>query len=349
MLCGAHDANEISSVFSEVVRDFGAVPWWYLNGKIWHLNSASSSWSENSRATVRKVDVCVFVILNSYGEITWSEELKEALNLGKPFVVLALESAWNRYNTIRYSVDNAESLLSEDDKQMLTVLQLIADHEFTVIPFSYGTFKNLLREALSDLMSSGLELLSARIRRRNLIDTLATNGSITQTNIKELVALATDDYHDSKSERKSALKKIAASEYRSNELTLDACKSFEQGIQRLAFHLIPFLAQLPLEVHLLRELSQISLKSDDIGLARRLANSIGDVDPYKLDILIEEMPEPEEGVRRRAYEAAEAHMEELLASWGIDRMKWFLNACEAKTTSKPSWLVRLRETRDKLA
>jgi hypothetical protein len=84
MLCGAHDVGEISTSFMDVAHDFGAEPWFYQQGTIHHINSRTSRWAENSRATVNKVDICVFVMLDRYGDNTWNHELHEALQLGKP-------------------------------------------------------------------------------------------------------------------------------------------------------------------------------------------------------------------------------------------------------------------------
>lgn len=93
MLCGAYDVGNIEETFSEVVQGFGATPWWYSDGRILYRNSRHSRWEDNSKATVRNADICVFVILEEYGEITWTTELQEALNAGKQFAVLVLDTS----------------------------------------------------------------------------------------------------------------------------------------------------------------------------------------------------------------------------------------------------------------
>lgn len=84
MLCGASDMDKVERQFSEVAADFGAEAMCYLDGRVRYRNSATASWVENSRMSVSSADLCVFVILEKYGEITWTTELSEALALGVP-------------------------------------------------------------------------------------------------------------------------------------------------------------------------------------------------------------------------------------------------------------------------
>lgn len=203
MLCGAHDVGELSKNFERVAQDFGAEPWFYQQGKIKHINSRTSRWVDNSRATVGKVDICVFVMLDSYGDITWNHELSEALDLGKPFVVLALESAWMRYQVLLHTMTDSTSLRSQDDRQLVELLRMISsDYQLTVTTFTYASFADKLRGELSSLYQAGVELVQSRNERGILLDALGTRDPLTRTQVDQLVALATDEYESNKLARK---------------------------------------------------------------------------------------------------------------------------------------------------
>lgn len=349
MLCGAHDVGELSKAFSEVVRDFGATPWFYQDGRIHHTNSRTSSWVENSRATVKKVDVCVFVILDKYGEITWNQELVEALETGTPFVVLALESSWARYTTLLHTISDPNLLRSKDDQIMVDVLRFISDFQFTIVSFSYDVFKDKLRYSLSVLFDQSVDLLKSHNQLKSLIQSLNIDKKLTTRQIDQLILLASDEYHESKYDRKVAIRRLAADEIRDADFILEICRSSEQGVQRLAFDLLPSLMPLPLEDHVLLELAQIAANMDDVGVARRLTVSIIKLDPNKVDTLLEGMGGLEEGVRRRAYEGIENHFDQILGEWGPERMKCFLQRCEARSLMQAAWVERLRGHLNNLA
>lgn len=350
MLCGAHDIGEISETFTKVAQGFGADPWFYQQGKIHHINSSQSRWTENSRATVKKVDICVFVILGQYGDITWTHELQEALDLGKPFVVLALESMWTRYTTLLYGLSDHGAISSSQDQRMVEVLRMISsDYEITVSTFTPGTFAQKLRGELSGLFEEGVRLVETRNQRAALLAALDGAGQLTRDQTNQLVALAVDEYEVNKLERKTALRRLAAEGVRDEDLLLDVCRSREQGIQRLGFDLMPELIPLPPTEDLLRELAHIAGKSDDVGVPRRLLSAVAQIRSSMLDVVLDATGATEEGVRRRAFEGVEDHWNEVLQDWGVDRMTSFLRTCEAKLPGQTQWIARLRALRDNLA
>src|SRR4051794_35044535 len=81
-------------------------PLHYLSGDLHYINSVDSRWSENSRATVRTADICVFVIVERFGAITWETELREALEAGVPFLFLCLADTYRKYIDLIRSVDS---------------------------------------------------------------------------------------------------------------------------------------------------------------------------------------------------------------------------------------------------
>lgn len=349
MLCGAHDVGEVSRAFSEVVRDFGAEPWFYQEGKILHINSSTSTWVQNSIATVDRVDVCVFVVLNQYGDITWNRELRRALEVGKPFIVLALQSALTRYNTLLHSLVDTGAVRSEDDRKMVDLFRLIStDFELTVTPFEYATFKDVARGALSALFEEGARMLQARNARGALLQALGSQADLRQSQVSELISLACDDYESDKLARKTAVRRLAAAGVRDEELVLDLARSREQGVQRLAFDLMPQLIPIPISQDLISELATVVSQSDDVGISRRFISFVGEIDPLSLDVVFRAVGVNEEGNRRRAYEAVEQHAVEIREAWGDERLRTFLDECEAKSAGLVRWVVRLRQMRESL-
>ena len=183
------------------MQDFGAEPYLYQQGKIHHVNSRTSRFTENSRATVNKVDICVFVMVDGYGDITWNHELNEALQLGKPFVLLALESAWMRYNNLHHSLMDPGVLRSEDDRQMVDLLRMISsDYQITVTPFTYLRFqgkapRRAARRSIPGRSQARSDAQSADDPARGTRQRRATP---TRSQVDQLIALAADEYEENK-------------------------------------------------------------------------------------------------------------------------------------------------------
>ncbi len=106
MLCGAEDTDQVRAEFVQVVEACGGIPLHYLSGDVRYINSLASSWTENSKATVEDADLCVFVIVERFGSITWETELRAALNAGVPFLVLCLASTYATYVTLTRTIDD---------------------------------------------------------------------------------------------------------------------------------------------------------------------------------------------------------------------------------------------------
>lgn len=346
MLCGAHDAGELSDAFVEVAQGFGATPWFYQSGTILHVNAQTARWTENSRATIGKADVCVFVMLDKFGDITWNHELQEALELGKPFVILALESAWLRYTHLTQHITDPSAIESPDDQKMVHLLRMISsDYELTVSTFTYSSFKEKLRAQLGQLTALALQLLQVRNHRASLIESLKGGGRLVRNQIDRLKAMAVDEYEPNKIARKMAIRRLAGEGLRDDDFVIDLARSAEQGVQRLVYDLLPELLPRPLNEDLVRELAHIASKMDDVGVPRRLITSVTNIDPTYMDIVLEASESPEQGIRRRAYEGVEEHWDAVLRAWGAERMVTFLYRCEAEAQPKAGWLERLRQVR----
>ena len=101
MLCGSADTKAVYNDFENVVVGFSAIPMSFLKGSHTYENSLISSSEANSRASTHDADICVFVINQAYGTITWNVEFREALRSGKPFIILCEEETMNPYRAIR--------------------------------------------------------------------------------------------------------------------------------------------------------------------------------------------------------------------------------------------------------
>lgn len=349
MLCGAHDVRNVSKPFAKVAAEFGAHSWFYREGDIFHINSGTARFVQNSLASVERADICVFVMLDSYGPTTWDHELQKALDSGKPFVVLALSSAWARYNILLECLSDLTAVSSPDDQKMVELLRMLSsDYEITVVTFDYDTFSEHLRAALSILFEEGMRLLEMRNRRSNVLESLPGTTALSPFQRNELIAIATDEYEQDKSERKTALRRLAEEGVRDEELLLAVCGSQEQGVQRMGFDLLPSLIPIPPSEDLLHNLAAVAGKCDDVGIARRFISSVATVRPVLLDAVFETAGTAEVGARRQAFEGVEKNYKELRMEWGLERMDKFLAICQAKQPGKPDWIQRLKNLRENL-
>ena len=232
---------------------------------------------------------------------------------------------------------------------MVDLFRLIStDFELTVTPFEYATFKDVARGALSALFEEGARMLQARNARGALLQALGSQADLRQSQVSELISLACDDYESDKLARKTAVRRLAAAGVRDEELVLDLARSREQGVQRLAFDLMPQLIPIPISQDLISELATVVSQSDDVGISRRFISFVGEIDPLSLDVVFRAVGVNEEGNRRRAYEAVEQHAVEIREAWGDERLRTFLDECEAKSAGLVRWVVRLRQMRESL-
>jgi hypothetical protein len=350
MLCGAHDVGDLADGFTEITRAFGGDPWFYQSGKIHHTNSSTSTWVNNSRATVGKADVCVFVIFKTYGEITWTHELQEALDLGKPFVVMAFEGSWNRYNNFLHNLSDYSGITSSDDKKMVELLRMItSDYQITVSTFTLDSFKEKLRGEFSRLFEEGVRLIGLRNQRAELLSAAERSRELSHWQIGKLISLAVDEGEANKMWRKTALRRLAAAGIRDRDLVTATCSSREQGVQRLAFDVLPALLPLPPDEDLLRELAQIASQCDDVGLVRRLVASMPEISSEAIDVVLDASGSVDEGARRRAFEGVDGRWDDILSVWGNERMGEFLVACEGKSSSRIRWIDRLRARKQEIS
>ena len=190
--------------------------------------------------------------------------------------------------------------------------------------------------------------MEQRNQRAILLDALGAGQRLTRRQVQQLIELASDEYEANKLARKSALRRLASGEERDNDLLLEVCRSGEQGVQRLAFDLLPRLLEVPPSEDTLGELARIASATDDVGLARRLVVAVGKIEPKIVDVVLDALASGDAGVRRCAFEAVEESWDSVLSDWGGERMNRFLDTCEAQEPNRLRWTDRLRKRRDEL-
>lgn len=349
MLCGAADTDSVRQAFAEVVQSFGGEPWHYLSGKISHLNSLDSRWIDNSEATVDRADLCVFVIVVDYGEITWTTELRRALAQGKPFLILCLDRTYQKYLSLRAAVSDPSLLKDRNAARLIDLLrELEAERQLTVIQYTQEYFAPQLKFAMSDMFQFALTGIERRNRRRSALDRLTGDGPLSAIELPYVVSVAQDEY-EPKTVRKKAVLALAQSGVDEVDDILEILRTDEQGVQRLAFSLLTRLYRVrPVDPDFLAQSVAIANESDDVGVARRLVPQLFE---FGLAEALQSLPEvefTELGVRRRVADALLSHEAEIVADGFEQQALQVLSRCFTSTVDA-SWIKRARALESRLA
>ncbi len=344
MLCGAADTRQVQDEFVRTVADFGGVPWHFVNGKMNYINSASSDWEENSRATVQEADVCVFVIVEEIGHITWGTEVTAALLAGKPFLVLCQQSTYERYLVLNAEFRPPASLdsLEEGTRNLVTTLREIEqDRRLTAVPFGHGKFGETLRRELSKLFDIALGQMEERNRRKSILPLLSDPARLTTKDLRTAQAIAVDEWED-KQARKAALRALAARRTLDEDALYSLLASGEQGVQRMTVELLPELYPVrPPDPALLEHVVALANDSDDVGIPRRLIPVMLDMDLSKGVEALALLEMEDSGSRRRLALALERH-EDAVARQGLrSAVAALLKRCLSQT-AESDWKARCR-------
>lgn len=344
MLCGAADTERIRDQFSDVVLNFGGEPWHFLSGRILHVNAAQGSWQRNSALTVRKADLCVFVIVEGYGEITWTTELRAALTAGKPFLIMCLESTYQKYLTLTRAITDRSAIADAGDQRLVAIISELESEQrqSTITPFRYGYFREALRHQLAALFMVLLGDQEKRNRHTAAAQVFGDPNNLTASDIEAAVELALDETED-KAIRKRAIRALAARGAVEEDAVRELLASSEQGIQRLAVQLLAefFTGRIP-DTEFFEYCVSIVNDSDDVGLARRLIPALLKIDLATAIGTLALLDTTEIGTRRRLAEALGATEEEIvrldLSAQAVD----LLHRC-LQDSREAGWRARCRE------
>lgn len=344
MLCGAEDTAQIRDEFVDVVSDFGGRSLHFLSGDLFYVNAATSTWSTNSRITVQSADLCVFVIIEATGTITWQTEFREVISTGKPFVVLIRDSTYQRYAMLSQAGLGGEATTASSAERELVQILTEVEHDFqvTLIAFRDGGFADILRRQLSALFALGLKRVEIDNRRDFLHSMLHAPDRLTRQHLEWATELALDEGED-KAARKRAIQALAARRASSEDIALELLGSVEQGVQRLAFQLIGSLAgpDGPDEAFL-REAIEIANQSDDVGLGRRLVGTYFELGLAPALRTLPSLVLTDVGLRRRIAEQLIAHEPEIIDQRLIPEALMLAARCSA-SGAESDWKARIKE------
>lgn len=347
MLCGASDTDLVAGAFVRVVREFGGEPWHYVSGQITYLNSATSSWLKNSRRSVASADLCVFVVIQRYGEITWSTELGGALEDGTPFVILCLSSTYAEYLALKHNVDDRAAIRRDRRNLVVSLSEIESERNLTVVSFEMGSFADVLRREVSRLFVEALGALSLRMRREALAGLLGSPELLTTSDLASAEEVAIDESED-KRWRKLAVLALAARGVASEEAAVALVASPEQGIQRLAIqHLARLYRRRPPEPEFLADCVAIANESDDVGVQRRLISVLFE---FSVDAAVEAvrgLDMTEIGTRRRVAGMVERHEREIVDP-GVRSLAVEILAACTQMTDDSGWLAKARACMERL-
>jgi hypothetical protein len=348
MLCGASDMTEVSRQFTATTRDFGGEPLYYTDGRIEYLNSSNASWEKNSRSSVADVDLCVFVAIERYGEITWTTELREALVSGKPFLVLCVKSTHDKYYSFKKSLPDFSGIADPEERKLLTLLDELQVNRISMVPFEYSDFGEVYRREASKLLLHGLRLLERRFQREALTRMLGDSAHLTLQDLAAAEEAALDEL-ESLHIRKSAIRALAERGAASQETVVSLVGNAEQGIQRLTIQLLPQLYRTrPAENEFFADCVASANSSDDIGIIRRLIPSLLELDISAAIHAFEGLDLSEIGTRRRLATELEKYENRLTEP----DLKWEVSLLLAKcseSTAEVGWLARCAAFRERLA
>ncbi|MFD4210245.1 hypothetical protein ACFWRG_30145 [Micromonospora tulbaghiae] len=339
MLCGARDTERFREDFVQVAAGFEAEVWNYLSGDILYINHAQASWETNSRDTVRKAHVCVFLIVEAYGEITWQTELREALAAGKPILVFCLEETYRTYQVL---TRKASAIRDPGDQRLVDVIREVeSERRLTIVPFSYGTFRDRLRRQLARMIERALGLMEERNQRTAVAQILGEPARLSRSELAVSTDIAVDEF-ENKIWRKQAIRALAAHGGTDEESILALLASMEQGVQRLAIELLPQLyVPRPADPEFVAHCVTVANRSTDVGLPRRLIPALLAIDPPAAVKAMSTLELVESGARRRLAEALEAHERDLTDPLVIDAACTLLARC-LTAESDGDWKARCR-------
>jgi hypothetical protein len=349
MLCGASDTDAVQHTFARVAGELGGEPWHYLSGQIRYHNTATASWIANSRDSVRSADFCVFAVLAAYGEITWTVELKQALDDGLPFIILCLDRTYEEYLALKRNVDITTAIQDPAKRNLVQMLDEIESvRQLTIVQFNMDTFGEIFRREAAKLFAFALATTAQRAKREALANTMRDGARLSTRELLATEEIALDEFEE-KAWRKLAVETLAEHGVVGPETVSDLIRSREQGIQRLAIDkLAQLYAQRPPDADFVQDCVALANNADDVGVARRMIAALFDLDVASAIHGLLELDVTEIGLRRRlaALLVEREHMcaEPAVRAEAVE----LLTRCIRKTKDEAHWISRATECLERL-
>ena len=160
MFCGAYDTKEYSKAFNEVAQGFGAEVYDFKQYKIKYMNNSKASFEDNSRSTVHASSLCIFVINEKHGQITWDVEYEEAFKNNIPVIILC--------NKKTYVAFHAATPAKKKINKVFSLIEKLESRQMTIISFDSAYFINILRNNVSQYLSRLLEISQKKNERLHI-------------------------------------------------------------------------------------------------------------------------------------------------------------------------------------
>lgn len=327
MLCGASDTQEIAQAFKNVVSDFGATTMYYVDATTRYENSSDSDWIRNSRDSVTGADICVFVLMEKIGDITWFDELDEALDSGKLFLVFCKAATLDKYYYLRREGYKKNK---KDNERLVNLLDDLHARNLTIVRFVTTEFEAILREQVANKFTEILSSHERYMKRQALVAKLTAGNPLSDYEKKKVLQIALDEFEE-KSIRKMALMRLI--EYGVGEKDcLQLIASNEQGVSRLAIENLDRLcSNVQVSAEFISHCVSICNTSDDVGLARRFVKVILDVNFSEGLVALRELELREVGIKRRIVVELINHKKKFKNSTEVECALKLLRSCLAKT------------------
>ncbi|NTW55022.1 MAG: hypothetical protein HGB15_09775 [Chlorobaculum sp.] len=271
-------------MFEKVANEMGFTPFNYLSGNIYYHNYGQNRWVDNSKSTVNDVDILVFVINESHGEITWKTEYNEAITTGKNFIVMCLRETYEHYRYIKNKFIKIPDELPENDKLIFKQIDFLESmHQTTVVPFELRDFEWKLKEQILTLLRFGLSLSERNNKKSTFLPVL--KSSIYKSQIDKYKnplyeSIAREilfDIFEAKELRKRTLDYFAITKSLTDDEIISLFSDVEDGICRKAMVVLGTLLGENHNVGAIFAAAIESSSENDVGFVRRLIASCFDI------------------------------------------------------------------------
>ena len=341
MLCGAGDCDVVKKPFDEVIANFGGEAVNYQTGNFFYENHAYSDFRKNSAMTVKNVDLCVFVVIESVGEITWDTELVTVILEGKPFILLCENQVYQRYLILKSALNDFRDLNEQDAKLIHLIHELETIRNITAVPFEITYFKEELTRQLAIIFSVALQKLAKGNCSVRAIGKMIRKEAISEGERELLIDIAKDDFED-KQIRKSIIRYLFNDGVDADTLR-SLMESTEQGVQRLVFQNIGLLYKdRPFPIDLLENAVSISNNTADVGIARRYIEAVFDIDVALGIKSLLKLEITEIGVKRRIAQCLVQNKDTILSDGVVPEAIELARKC-SKKGADDGWLKDISE------
>jgi len=139
--------------------------------------------------------------------------LEEALDIGKPFIIMCLRRTYQKYRNVSESYPDRSSLQDSERRRLFDTLDSLENRRgFTIAGFDEYDFADELRRQLSKMFKKSVGLYEKRLQRQTLLMTFDIPSMLKIDQLNQISELAMDELEE-KAPRKSAIRALARSRF----------------------------------------------------------------------------------------------------------------------------------------